>query len=177
MLPGGPTTTILCLASPKEPFKPSKEQTFPLSRAHRNNSGGSDSPGQESDDSELTEETEEEMEAEEEGEEEEEEEGQVPDLEDQDWMSACCSEEAVSFFSALATTVGSTGVEVEKLCSETAPPMSSLAPGTLPAVAQPVPSSTSCSLQPADIVYSAPPPLQSQPYQQVKFKKQLVTDN
>jgi CTD small phosphatase-like protein 2 len=162
LLPGGPTTTILCLASPKEPFKSSKEQTFPLSRAHRNNSGGSDSPGQESDDSELTEETEEEMEAE-----EEEEEGQVPDLEDQDWMSACCSEEAVSFFSALATTVGSTGVEVEKLCSETAP--ASLAAATLPAVVQPVPSSASCSLQPPDIVYSAPPPLQSQPYQQVQI--------
>jgi len=160
-------TTILCLGSPKEPFKPSKEQTFPLSRAHRNNSGGSDSPGQESDDSELTEETEEEMEAEEEEGEEEEEEGQVPDL-DQDWMSACCSEEAVSFFSALATTVGSTGVEVEKLCSETAPPMpTGLPPVSLPAVAQPLPSSTSCSLQPADIVYSAPPPLQS--YQQVQI--------
>ena len=111
------------------------------------------------------------MEAEEE--EEEEEEGQVPDLEDQDWMSACCSEEAVSFFSALATTVGSTGVEVEKLCSETAPPMpTTLPPVTLPAVVQPLPSTTSCSLQPptlqpTDIVYSAPPPLQS--YQQVKF--------
>ena len=175
LLPGGPSaTTILCLASPKEPFKPSsKEQTFPLSRAHRNNSGGSDSPGQESDDSELTEETEEEMEQEEEEEEEEEEEGQVPDLEDQDWMSACCSEEAVSFFSALATTVSSTGVEVEKLCSETAPPMqptSHLPPVALPAVVQPLPSSTSCSLQPADIVYSAPPPLQSQPYQQVNFE-------
>lgn len=171
LLPGGPATTILCLASPKEPFKPSKEQTFPLSRAHRNNSGGSESPGQESDDSELTEETEEEMEAEEE--EEEEEEGQVPDLEDQDWMSACCSEEAVSFFSALATTVGSTGVEVEKLCSETAPPMpTTLPPVSLPAVAQPLPSTTSCSLQPptlqpTDIVYSAPPPLQS--YQQVQI--------
>merc|ERR1719195_2193079 len=49
LLPAAPTTTILCLASPKE-------QSFPLSRAHRNNSGGSDSPGQESDDSELTEE-------------------------------------------------------------------------------------------------------------------------
>ena len=166
LLPGGPTTTILCLASPKEPFKSSKEQTFPLSRAHRNNSGGSDSPGQESDDSELTEETEEEMEAEE-GEEEEEE-GQVPDLDDQDWMSACCSEEAVSFFSALATTVGSTGVEVEKLCSETAPPLPTSLPVSLP-VSQPL--SPSCSLPPAaDIVYSAPPPLQSQPYQQVKFE-------
>ena len=160
MLPAAPTTTILCLASPKEPFQGAKEQTFPLSRAHRNNSGGSDSPGQESDDSELTEETEEEMEAEEE---EEEEAGQVPNLEeDQDWMSACCSEEAVSFFSALATTVSSTGVEVEKLCSETAPPI----PTT--SLAVPLPASTSCSLQPsADIVYSAPPPLQSQPYQQV----------
>ena len=169
LLPAAPTTTILCLASPKEPFQGAKEQTFPLSRAHRNNSGGSDSPGQESDDSELTEETEEEMEAEEE---EEEEAGQVPNLEDQDWMSACCSEEAVSFFSALATTVSSTGVEVEKLCSETAPPMqptSHLPPVALPAVVQPLPSSTSCSLQPADIVYSAPPPLQSQPYQQVNF--------
>lgn len=165
LLPGGPTTTILCLASPKEPFKSSKEQTFPLSRAHRNNSGGSDSPGQESDDSELTEETEEEMEAEE-GEEEEEE-GQVPDLDDQDWMSACCSEEAVSFFSALATTVGSTGVEVEKLCSETAAPLPTSLPVSLP-VSQPL--SPSCSLPPAaDIVYSAPPPLQSQPYQQVQI--------
>ena len=110
-------------------------------------------------------------------EEEEEEEGQVPDLEDQDWMSACCSEEAVSFFSALATTVSSTGVEVEKLCSETsaASPMqqtNQLPPvaAQLPAVVQPLPSSTSCSLQqPADIVYSAPPPLQSQPYQQVLY--------
>jgi len=161
LLPAAPTTTILCLASPKEPFQAAKEQTFPLSRAHRNNSGGSDSPGQESDDSELTEETEEEMEAEEE---EEEEAGQVPNLEDQDWMSACCSEEAVSFFSALATTVSSTGVEVEKLCSETAPPI----PTT--SLAVPLPASTSCSLQPsADIVYSAPPPLQSQPYQQVQI--------
>ena len=130
----------------------------------------SDSPGQESDDSELTEETEEEMEAEE-GEEEEEE-GQVPDLDDQDWMSACCSEEAVSFFSALATTVGSTGVEVEKLCSETAPPLPTSLPVSLP-VSQPL--SPSCSLPPAaDIVYSAPPPLQSQPYQQVKFQYLFV---
>ena len=100
--------------------------------------------------------------------EEEEEEGQVPDLDDQDWMSACCSEEAVSFFSALATTVGSTGVEVEKLCSETAPPLPTSLPVSLP-VSQPL--SPSCSLPPAaDIVYSAPPPLQSQPYQQVKFQ-------
>lgn len=95
------------------------------------------------------EETEEEMEAEEEG--------QVPDLEDQDWMSACCSEEAVSFFSALATTVGST--EEGKLCSE-APVVAAVA---LPAT---------CTMA-QDMVYSAPPPPTSQPpaqaYQQVQM--------
>ena len=80
----------------------------PCNRPCRNNSGGSDSPGQESDDSEVTEETEEEEDEEDEDEDEEDEEegeSQVPDLEEQDWMSACCSEEAVSFFSALATSV------------------------------------------------------------------------
>lgn len=111
----------------------------------RNNSGGSDSPGQESDDSELTEEEQEQGDQEEQ--EEEDGEGEVPDMEEQDWMSACCSEEAVSFFSALATSVG--GGE-EKLETAATPP----SPYT------------------PDLVYSAPPPcspapLQPQVYHQV----------
>lgn len=156
--PGVTARTILCLP---------KETSMPLSRAHRNNSGGSDSPGQESDDSELTEETEEEEEEEEDEEEDEDEEmsagdgddeevGQVPDLEDQDWMSACCSEEAVSFFSALATSVSNTGVEVDKLCSESTSvqvPVVSPLPPSLPSPLHPP---SPCSLTP-DLVYSTLP--------------------
>jgi hypothetical protein len=74
-------------------------------------------------------------------------EGEVPDLEEADWMSACCSEEAVSFFSALATTVAAAGPgEAEKLC----PPPQALPPPH--AVPQALPPPV-CPL-----VYSAPPP-------------------
>jgi len=97
----------------------------PLSRGHRNNSGGSDSPGQESDDSDITDNGEvtddqdmddtTDMEVSDSRDSDEVPVGvcqAVPDL-DQDWMSAC-TEEAVSFFSALEQS-GVSGETVEKL--------------------------------------------------------------
>jgi len=95
----------------------------PLSRGHRNNSGGSDSPGQESDDSDITDngeviedmEDNTDMEVSDSRDSDDVAEGvcqAVPDIE-QDWMSAC-TEEAVSFFSALEQS-GVSGETVEKL--------------------------------------------------------------
>jgi len=107
------------------PLAQTHESMVPLSRGRRNNSGGSDSPGQESDDSDITDngevtddqdmEDNTDMEVSDSQDGDEVPEGScqaVPDLE-QDWMSAC-AEEAVSFFSALEQS-GVSGEAVEKL--------------------------------------------------------------
>jgi len=140
----------------------------PLGRGHRNNSGGSDSPGQESDDSDITDHGEvtddqdmddtTDMEVSDSRDSDEVAVGvcqAVPDL-DQDWMSAC-TEEAVSFFSALEQS-GVSGETVEKL--------------QLYAESQCLAVSSCSSLAP-DLVYSttytpttpppAPPPVTYQP--------------
>jgi len=104
--PSKGTETLLCL--PKEP----------VARSHRNNSGGSDSPGQESDESsDLTDDQGEATDADME-EDEMVRDVVVPDL-DNDWMTACCSEEAVSFFSALATETGAVQETMDKLYTVT----------------------------------------------------------
>jgi len=93
--PSKGTETILCVP---------KDSNGPLTRNHRNNSGGSDSPGQESDESDLTDP--EEMNEDQNMDESVSCNGAlVPDL-DKDWVATCCSEEAVSFFSALAAESG-----------------------------------------------------------------------
>lgn len=134
--PSKGTETILSVPKEKEmnislpkkevsPLVPAHDTMVPLSRGHRNNSGGSDSPGQESDDSDITDngevtddqdmEDNTDMEVSDSRDSDEVPEGvcqAVPDLE-QDWMSAC-TEEAVSFFSALEQS-GVSGETVEKL--------------------------------------------------------------
>jgi len=140
---------------------PANDTLVPLSRGHRNHSGGSDSPGQESDDSDITDngevtddqemEDNTDMEVSDSRDSDDVPEGvcqAVPDLE-QDWMSAC-TEEAVSFFSALEQS-GVSGETVEKL--------------QLYAESQCLAASSCSSLTP-DLVYSAaytPQPSQPPP--------------
>jgi len=167
--PSKGTETILSIPREKEinmslpkaeasSLLPAHETLVPLSRGHRNNSGGSDSPGQESDDSDITDNGEvtddqdmedtTDMEVSDSRDSDDVPEGvcqAVPDLE-HDWMSAC-TEEAVSFFSALEQS-GVSGETVEKL--------------QLYAESQCLAVSSCSSLTP-DLVYSAayapqPPP-------------------
>jgi CTD small phosphatase-like protein 2 len=157
------------------PLMPAHDTMVPLTRGHRNNSGGSDSPGQESDDSDITDngevtddqDMEDTTDMEVSDSRDSDEAGvcqAVPDLE-QDWMSAC-TEEAVSFFSALEQS-GVSGEAVEKL--------------QLYAESQCLAVSSCSSLAP-DLVYSAaytPPAPPAQPavtYQAQQYTQQQEQD-
>lgn len=156
--PSKGTETILCVP---------KDSIGPLTRNHRNNSGGSDSPGQESDESDLTDP--EEITDDQDMDDSAHCNGSlVPDL-DKDWVATCCSEEAVSFFSALAAESGAVetmekiygSVESVETCSALQSTSSDIIfSGSAPVTYQnntiPMPAQQLPAAQPATVVYPAP---------------------